>query len=135
MGRKLLFLFVCGCLGGQMFTPRASAQGPSSGFSGYWYGPPYTFYQQEQLPYFSLHPPVYYSVPVPRTYGYSPFAYPPGLMTPDVQLGAPVEIQNPHVPKKANLRLAPKPSADQSTRRQPKLIINPFVGVQTARVQ
>src|SRR5436305_2234169 len=36
------------------------------------------------LPYFALHPPVYYSYPVPRTYGYSPFAYGPEVMTPDV---------------------------------------------------
>src|ERR1700742_789907 len=36
------------------------------------------------VPYYALHPPVYYSYPVPRTYGYSPFAYPPSVMTPDV---------------------------------------------------
>ena len=28
-------------------------------------------------PYFALHPPVYYSTPVPRAYGYGPWAYPP----------------------------------------------------------
>jgi hypothetical protein len=35
-------------------------------------------------PYFALHPPVYYSCPVPRSYGYSPYAYPGCVMTPDV---------------------------------------------------
>ncbi len=36
-------------------------------------------------PYFALHPPVYYSCPVPRSYGYSPFAYPSCVQTPDVE--------------------------------------------------
>ena len=40
------------------------------------------------VPYFAAHPPVYYSYPVPRTYGYSPFAYPPYVMTPEVEMGA-----------------------------------------------
>ncbi len=35
-------------------------------------------------PYFALHPPVYYSCPVPRSYGYSPFAYPGCVQTPEV---------------------------------------------------
>ena len=51
------------------------------------------------VPYFAAHPPVYYSYPVPRTYGYSPFAYPPYVMTPEVGgESAPVEITNPYVP-------------------------------------
>jgi hypothetical protein len=37
-------------------------------------------------PYYALHPPVYYSYPVPRSYGYSPFAYPGCVPTPDVDL-------------------------------------------------
>src|SRR6476619_3931753 len=53
----------------------------------------------QNLPYFALHPPVYYSYPVPRTYGYSPFAYPPDVMTPDVVIESkPVTIVNPYVP-------------------------------------
>src|SRR5262245_48352075 len=52
------------------------------------------------LPYFALHPPVYYSYPVPRTYGYTPFAYPPYVMTPDVvEDKQPTTIENPYVPK------------------------------------
>ena len=35
-----------------------------------------------RIPYYALYPPVYYSYPVARPYGYSPFAYPPGTMTP-----------------------------------------------------
>jgi hypothetical protein len=51
-----------------------------TGYGGFGWQPSY--YASESLPYFSLHPPVYYSYRVPRTYGYSPFAYPPGVLTP-----------------------------------------------------
>lgn len=75
-------------------------------------------------PYFALHPPVYYSVPVPRTYGYSPFAYPGGVPTPDVELG-PEEIINPHVVPEE----APEPAQETSnqTAAAPLVIRNPFV--------
>ena len=39
-------------------------------------------YATESVPYYALYPPVYYSYHVARTYGYSPFAYPPGVLTP-----------------------------------------------------
>ena len=42
----------------------------------------------DNVPYYSAFPPVYYSVPVARTYGYSPFAYPPGTMTPEIEMCA-----------------------------------------------
>src|SRR4051812_29141303 len=86
----------------------------------------------QNLPYFALHPPVYYSYPVPRTYGYSPFAYGPEIMTPDVA-GAPqpVTIDNPYVPQK----VTPAPTDAKSTDRsaasshmpEPLVIVNPFV--------
>jgi hypothetical protein len=85
------------------------------------------------LPYFALHPPVYYSEPVPRTYGYSPFAYPPGTMTPDVVgESQPVTINNPYVPATTptSAPAAIKPSdrsASASQARQPLVIVNPFV--------
>ena len=68
------------------------------------------------VPYFALHPPVYYSYPVPRTYGYSPFAYPPYVMTPEIVMrSAAAEIINPHVP-------STKQKADQSrSRTAPRL--------------
>ncbi len=51
----------------------------------------------DNVPHFAAFPPVYYSAPVPRTYGYSPFAYPPGVRTPALAEDAtPVEIINPH---------------------------------------
>jgi hypothetical protein len=82
------------------------------------------------LPYFALHPPVYYSYPVPRTYGYSPFAYPPGVMTPDVIIEAqPVTIINPHVD--SNRLKAPESAADRSAAKtvtpEPLVIVNPYV--------
>jgi hypothetical protein len=88
----------------------------------------------DNLPYFALHPPVYYSCPVPRTYGYSPFAYPPGVMTPDVMAGpVPISINNPYVPTINNPAApAATPSPDRSAAAaapapEPLVIVNPFV--------
>src|SRR5262245_57997520 len=84
------------------------------------------------VPYFAAFPPVYYSYPVPRTYGYSPFAYPPGVMTPDVVMdaaSAPVEIVNPYVPSTQHDK-AEAPSdqtASVSREPQPLVILNPYV--------
>jgi hypothetical protein len=65
---------------------------------GYWdIGRLYQVLSQN-VPYYSAFPPVYYSVPVPRSYGYSPFAYPPGTMTPEVvETVVAQEIVNPYV--------------------------------------
>jgi hypothetical protein len=73
------------------------------------YFPPGGYYP-ERIPYYSLYPPVYYSHPVPRTYGYSPFAYPPGIFTPPSEYSGysgyaeaaapqtrPLRIANPYV--------------------------------------
>jgi hypothetical protein len=81
-------------------------------------------------PYFSLHPPVYYSVPVPRTYGYGPFAYPGSVPTPDVQLG-PEEIVNPHVEPEDEDGAPEAEEAAAKTaaasRPAPLVVRNPFV--------
>src|SRR5436190_2059368 len=70
------------------------------------------------LPYFALHPPVYYSQPVPRTYGYSPFAYPPGVMTPELDgEPQPVTINNPYVPAATPAGADVKPSARSAAAR------------------
>ena len=50
----------------------------------------------QNVPHFAAFPPVYYSLPVPRTYGYSPFAYPPGVMTPEVVVAEPLAVENPY---------------------------------------
>lgn len=52
---------------------------------------------ESRVPYFAAHPPVYYSQPVPRTYGHSPFAYGPWHKTPEIiESATPVVIENPH---------------------------------------
>jgi hypothetical protein len=82
------------------------------------------------VPYFALHPPVYYSYPVPRTYGYSPFAYGPWVMTPEVAAPPqPVTIINPYVPNadKAPATEASDRSAAVSAQPEPLVIINPYV--------
>ena len=84
---------------------------------------------REELPHFALYPPVYYSLPVPRTYGYSPFAYPPGVMTPEIVVEEKSEtIINPHVP---NTRRSQPESTDQPTglrvTSNVKVISNPYV--------
>jgi hypothetical protein len=101
----------------------------------------------KNLPYFALHPPVYYSQPVPRTYGYSPFAYPGYVMTPEVAMPSqPLEITNPYVPaEKTKLESAPasdrgakivpvpQPVAKIVPVPQPQWIINPYVGQTVAQ--
>ncbi len=81
-----------------------------------------------QIPYYALYPPVYYSYPVPRTYGYSPFAYPPGTPTPDVAPPpAAARYRNPFVTPTP----ATKETADQVTAAPigsgPRRYYNPFV--------
>jgi hypothetical protein len=61
----------------------------------YWYsyhpGPygPYFPNAQRGIPHFAAFPPVYYSHIVPRPYGYSPYAYVPGVVTPSFELCQP----------------------------------------------
>ncbi len=90
--------------------------------AGWPYYVPYNVYGQDYIPYFARHPPVYYSYPVPRTYGYSPFAYPPTVMTPEVtvEATAPKLMSNPYVPK------AQVEERSTSTKVEPQLVINPY---------
>jgi hypothetical protein len=111
----------------------AKAQGPYCG--GGWGGGcgvnfPYGLYgsRVNEVPYFSMFPPVYYSLPVPRTYGWSPFAYPPGTMTPEVVVDKPEEIINPYVPQNKDAKPA-KPTTARSAAYHPptpQLLINRF---------
>ena len=65
------------------------------GFFGY-FNSPYASGRIPTPPYFAIHPPVYYSHPVPRTYGYSPYAYPGTVRTPEVSIAPAEVIINPH---------------------------------------
>ncbi|BBO33500.1 hypothetical protein [Lacipirellula parvula] len=89
----------------------------------------------DNVPYFAAFPPVYYSQPVPRTYGYSPFAYPPGVMTPEViEEVQPAVINNPYVTPEPTAVEGPAMVApntvDQTTSvapvRGPQVILNPY---------
>lgn len=109
----------------------ASAQTFSPYVFGGTLGWPYGFYQDDYVPYYALHPPVYYSVPVPRTYGWSPWAYPPGVLTPEVAEYEPAVVENPHVESSSQSKRGvtrPKPPLDRNASyRAPKVIDNPFV--------
>ena len=97
-------------------TSVANCQGRGCGFPyapaywGYGYSNSYT---SESVPYFALHPPVYYSYRVARTYGYSPFAYPPCVMAPGSEQLLGDSSHSPYRSKQ------PEP--------EPLMIVNPFV--------
>ena len=100
------------------------AQYPIGCVYPYNYGSVYGSYGRGLPPYFSLFPPVYYSCPVPRTYGYSPFAYPAGTPTPEIH-AEPAQAKlmiNPFVPRSE----VTKPATDQTT-GGPYTLVNPFV--------
>lgn len=102
------------------------------GLSGDYFGrshsSPYAMGRIPTPPYFALHPPVYYSYPVPRTYGYSPFAYPGIVATPEIVEPVkvtPTEIINPHV--KAAAKVKVEKTDDRTAQIQPREVINPYV--------
>lgn len=123
--RKLLFVVAFVGLGS--IADSASAQVWAYGGNLGW---PLHFYQNDRIPYYSLYPPVYYSVPVPRTYGWSPFAYPPGVMTPEIADCQPEVIVNPHVEGSVQRQrgvIRKQPPVDRSASIvRPQVIVNPF---------
>ncbi|MCA9189504.1 MAG: hypothetical protein R3E01_26215 [Pirellulaceae bacterium] len=133
----MLFCVVLVALAGTCLASAASAQGIAGypmGPLGYGYGNGFIPYWQNQVPtppYFAVHPPVYYSQPVARTYGYSPFAYPGTVRTPEVEVCNPQEIINPYVPTSAtsnNSKPAVVDSNDKTAAADRSLLIeNPFV--------
>ena len=94
----------------------------SLGFYGFGY---YDYMSNPaNIPHYAFYPPVYYSYVVPRSYGYSPFAYPPGVMTPEAEVkptGA--MFRNPFVPPRAE----PKPASSDKTAAVGNRVRNPFV--------
>jgi len=106
----------------------ASAQEAGCWSGMYGWGLPYSHYDLEHVPYFALHPPVYYSYPVARPYGYSPFAYPPSVMTPELKPEEPKMMYNPFVP--SNPAEETQPAAVEgktASSSQPLRLVNPFV--------
>ena len=119
----------------------ASANGIYGGGCGYGYGFGYGIgigglyngldrYSDYRVPYFAAHPPVYYSRPVPRTYGYSPFAYPPHFSTPEIACeSAPLTITNPHVSPSSQTesqQSSDEVATAESTKSGPLVIVNPY---------
>ncbi|MEM9657586.1 MAG: hypothetical protein AAF961_04410 [Planctomycetota bacterium] len=134
--RKLLFVIVAASP--LALANNASAQWGYGGYGGYGFGGFWDIGRlygvlADNVPYYAAFPPVYYSYPVPRTYGYSPFAYPPGYTTPDVAIDAPppLAVNNPYTEKKAED--LPSQSSDAVDRTAaaaaptPLVIYNPYV--------
>ena len=72
-------------------------------------------------PYFALQPPVYYSQPVARPYGYGPYAYPRWIETPEPKTPLkPAMVTNPFVTPKVK-----RAKPDQGATAQ--MIINPYM--------
>jgi hypothetical protein len=89
-------------------------------------GSPYALGRIPVPPYFALHPPVYYSHPMPRTYGYSPFAYPGTTETPELVLPTTAKvIRNPHVTPAS--KQANEIDMTKTARNSQLEILNPFV--------
>lgn len=107
------------------FAGTASAANPVL-FWGNGYGGWGAAYSGLEIPYFAAHPPVYYSYPVPRTYGYSPYAYLPTVMTPPVACAPamPQTIENPYAPQSLE-KASPDKTAGGAPR--PLVVINPYV--------
>jgi hypothetical protein len=77
----------------------------------------------ERLPHYTLFPPVYYSHPVPRTYGYNPFASLPELKTIlEIDSGGPMIVRNPCTRSAAGSEASLESSANG-----PLVVRNPFV--------
>ncbi|OHB77571.1 MAG: hypothetical protein A2W31_01550 [Planctomycetes bacterium RBG_16_64_10] len=119
-----------------LFTLGVSCKAQANGCCGggpYWWGF-HGFYgnayypSDRRIPYFAEHPPVYYSYPVPRTYGYSPYASPPTYTEPELRVD-PVIIPNPYVPVEPTSTGKAKP-ADRSAAKPghsvPLVITNPY---------
>ena len=121
-----------------MNTKSASAQVAYSpwghgGYGSQWFGffeRPYASGRIPTPPYFAIHPPVYYSYAVPRSYGYSPFAYPGSVRTPEIvdqSIKKAAVITNPYV--KSKVKEASKNDSDDKTARnepKPEMVINPY---------
>ncbi len=137
----LAIVLVCGAL-----PAAAQAQGPYGCWGGWvdGYGQGRVVSYNDNIPYFSAHPPVYYSLEIiPRAMGPSPFAY-PGYYAPmqtEVKLVPamaampkkmePVMINNSYYVQKPKARVQNasfvKPLSRQDAARGTQLIVNPFV--------
>ena len=138
MNPRALLSFAAACLAVALFAESASAQDvrvryhhwDDYGFSGR----AYSSGRVPTPPYFAIHPPVYYSYPVPRTYGYSPFAYPSYVMTPEIKEPAkPAMFENPHVKQPATEAKTKSASRSIETKTAlPEVMENPYARERSA---
>lgn len=126
MLRRVRLWVVCGVVLAASFqASTAAAFGPGAYGLGFFnYGDLWN--QGYRVPYYALFPPVYYSYPVARTYGYSPFAYPPGTITPDAPPVQAAVYLNPFVPQPAAGDQA-EPTTDDKAAAAPRVYYNRFV--------
>ena len=119
MSRFNVFSFVMFLAAICATTAGADAQDYLWGYHGAYWGYA-SIYATESVPYFALHPPVYYSLPVARTYGYSPFPYPSGVLTPGSE-----------PPRSQAVRYVYAPAEEENAAREagptPLRIENPYV--------
>ncbi len=146
MFRRASLWIGCGVLlAMSLQTSEAAAQFGAGGYGlGFFNYGSRSYANVYRVPYYSMFPPVYYSYPVARTYGYSPFAYPPGTITPAAAPKmASVEYQNPFVEpvttpasapeNKQTATPAPVAAPVDHTASLPRIYYNPFVqAAQTA---
>lgn len=137
LARKLCLLAAV-VVAASVFASSAQAQYGGGGGYGWGGGWPYNFQSgifgrtnAYNLPYFSLHPPVYYSHVVPRPYGFSPFAVPPGMIPAEMQVMPQSEvIENPHFkPDETKPAEEEKTDAKKTTGRitsTSQEIVNPY---------
>jgi hypothetical protein len=133
------FLLVVGAIAA---PSDAHAQWGYMGYNGYNGVGVYSIYDQDRLPYFALHPPVYYSKPVPRTFGYSPFAYPGWVPTPALpQSYEPAMVVNPYVNDapaadasgERNQPTVAPPAANPPAANRPAIKVGPLQGYKAPR--
>ena len=120
---RVLFCLTLAVAALQFVSRESQAGWPCGGGYGFYPGLQYSIYGQDYIPYFSRHPPVYYSYPVPRTYGWSPYAYPPGVLTPEYSAPEPVTVVNPHV-ERTKSSVA---KTENTARVEPLRVRNPYV--------
>lgn len=122
--KSCLLLAVLGLVA--TFSSTANAQ-RGHGFRAAPYWGSHGYANRRTLPYFALHPPVYYSHPVARPYGYSPFALPPGMMPAEFKAPSqPEEIINPHYQPKAKKEKAKEEKKASNRTARVQIIENPY---------
>lgn len=126
MKMPYLFLFVATSLA--LLSGNHTALGwYRFGQPGRWFGPCVAtrMSMREHVPYYAKHPPVYYSRPISRPYGYYPYAYFPERPTPKAAQSLPLVLSNPFVMGEAEGSVSKRPPLKRPS-LEPLRIVNPF---------